>query len=505
MISVIVLTAFALPQPPLLAPPLLANPLPASTMQDGEATDDHTKEIEALGEDVAGLLELAAAWKEAGKTKEAKSAFARILEIDPEHEEAHRALRHHQYGGKWFKSYAELSRYRREEARRMKEEHGLVRHGEEWVAEADVPYLRMNWTKNDDGVWVSPHDLARQAVETAFLEEKRQQRPEDSVWVHPDDFAKWSEGLWLCGEEWVSAEAANTYHGEIGSWWQMQGDRYVVLSTVELEKLYSVKYWADQTYDDLARIFGVEPDKKPQVVVLKNVAQYNIFAGGDQAAQLPPTEATGFSSLHYAYFADSFYGMGGPDQVPEYLGTGVGYWDYNDPSLAPYGQHAIRHAAGHAYIEAIDPSWVTISEAITGGSPPDQNAFWAEKQIPRWLRYGAATYVGRYFQDRSVGENGNPWWPREWAIANLGGELFPLEDILALNLSLEDLPGSTRKICEAGLVVSFIIDGDCAAVTEKHQAFKAALESGEGIEEALAALQAVLIENEPALRKYAGM
>lgn len=503
MISALVLTAFALSPPPFVAtvPPAMPTPGP----QD-EATTDYTQEIEACGEDVAKLVELATAWKEAGKTKEAKAAWTRILEIDPEHEEAHRALRHHLYDGQWFKSYAELSRYRREEAQRMREKHGLVRHGDEWVLEADLPYLRMNWIKSEDGKWLSPLDLAREEAIAAFEAEGRQQRPQDGVWIHPDDFEKWTEGLWLCGEEWVSLEAANTFHGELFQWWQYQGERFVILATVEhnpdlsQDKLAWSNWYADQTYGDLIRIFGVQPTKKPEVLVFKNITQYNAFAGGDQAAQIPPNEASGFSSLHYAYFADSFYAQAG--ESIEYRGTGVAYWDYNDAALAGFGQHSIRHAAGLAYLEAIDPSWVTISEAITAQSPPDQNAFWEEKKIPRWLRYGAASYVGRYFEDANAQE---PMWARNWAISNLGEEIDPIETILAFNLTLEDIPGSTKLINEGGLVVAFMLDGGCAAVSEKHGAFKAALLAGEGIDEALTALQTSLVENEAQLRAFAGL
>ena len=63
--------------------------------------------------------------------------------------------------------------------------------------------------------------------------------------------------------------------------------------------------------------------------------------------------------------------------------------------------------------------------------------------------------------------------------------------------------GSLRLIHEAGFVVSFILDGDCLPVREKHQAFKAALKRAEGEREAAEALQAALIENERALQKYA--
>src|SRR4029453_448573 len=110
----------------------------------------------------------------------------------------------------------------------------------------------------------------------------------------------------------------------------------------------------------------------------------------------PPVipEAEGISSLYGAYFADLFLG-GDPTTGLQYLGCGVSYWDRKDPKLDPWGPYWARWAAAQSYCEAIDPSWLAVSEAIaaisSGGAPQGQNTFWTEKKIPRWMRYGAAS------------------------------------------------------------------------------------------------------------------
>jgi hypothetical protein len=387
----------------------------------------------------------------------------------------------------------------------MWEEHRMVRFRDGWASEAELPYLRMGWVKDERDQWISPTLKARLEAEARYKAEKYEQRPEDGTWIPPAEFDKWREGLWKCGEEWVDLEAANAYHSEIGRWWEYHGKFFVTLTTNTQERAVWAAWWADQAYEDMLRAFGVHPAQKPRLVVLNGIEQYNSFAAGDQVAQRPGTEIDGNSSVHYAFFADAWFD--GSVNPPEFLGCGVCYWNPNDESLAPYGQHAIRHAAAQSYCEAVDPSWSTISAAIEASAQVSStDAFWAEKKIPRWLRYGAASYTERYFMDASVDANsGDPWWARSWAIENLRskGGLRKLEQIFEFPLTVNDPEGSAKLISEAGLLVSFIMDGDCAPVKQAHQAFKAAFKAGEDTQPAAEALQQALVDNHKELMKYA--
>ena len=460
--------------------------------------EDASQQIAAAGEDVAKLLELATAWKGAGKKDEAKAAFLRIIEIDPNHEEARKGLRHHQYDGKWFESYSALSKYRREESKRKAEE-GFSRFGDEWVLTDELPFLRLGWVKGSDGKFVDPSIARELEHEKEMLAEGRQLRSEDSSWVHPDDFPKWQEGLWKCGEEWVSLDEANAYHADINHWWRARGEHFEVLSTCNEETTRTARWHADGAFGDLVRICGLQPSGRPQVVVLKSMVEFNAFAAGDQAGGRQAAEVSGFSSLHYAYFADAWYDLA--SQPPRYLGTGVSYWDTSDQAMAPFGKHSVRHAAGLAYLEAITPSINTLGTAISGGQPPALDAFWAEKPIPRWLFYGAASYVERYYSDPHADD---PLQIRRWALSNLtnAGELASLETVFAFELSLDNQEPSTRLILQAGAVVAFMLDGNCGSVIEKHRALKAALKSGADSAAALEGLQKALIDNKDAFEAF---
>ena len=111
-------------------------------------------------------------------------------------------------------------------------------------------------------------------------------------------------------------------------------------------------------------------------------------------------------------------------------------------------------------------------------------------------------------RDRSTPEaEGGPYGLRNWSIGNIArqGGLDPLERIFEFELSLDDISASAKLINEVGLLVAFVLDGECKPVQAKHLALKDAFKKGEGVEQAGEALEQALIENEAALRQFAGL
>ena len=82
--------------------------------------------------------------------------------------------------------------------------------------------------------------------------------------------------------------------------------------------------------------------------------------------------------MHYAYFADAWFTESG------FMGAGVTYWDASDPNGAAYGNHAVRHAAGQAFVEALDPSPKTVGDVVSGEGLSEGffDAFWEEILMP---------------------------------------------------------------------------------------------------------------------------
>jgi hypothetical protein len=185
---------------------------------------------------------------------------------------------------------------------------------------------------------------------------------------------------------------------------------------------------------------------------------------------------------------------------------GVCYWDFDDPKLNPWGPYAVRHAAALSYLAAVDPSWETVSQAVANPTALQIGPFWAEKRLPRWLHYGAASYCERFMKDPLTAEKGDPWVYRAFALQQLraAGPLDPFEQIFPVNLDANDASGSERRIHEAGLLVSFILDGNCAPVSAAHQELKTAFASGGSTAEAVDKLQKAIVDNAEALNKHAG-
>jgi hypothetical protein len=185
---------------------------------------------------------------------------------------------------------------------------------------------------------------------------------------------------------------------------------------------------------------------------------------------------------------------------------GVTYWDALAPNGDAYGVHAARLALGLSFVEALDPSPKAVKKALSAGPRDDYHeAYQAEKLLPAWLRFGGAVYAQRFFQDETVGEGGDPWWARSWSLDNLKqrGGLRPLADVLAFKIEPDDRDDGLRLLLEAGLLVSFVVDGECAPVKAAHAELKRALAAGTARKQQIEALTAALVANEAALRKYA--
>lgn len=474
----------------------------AITAQD----TDVDAQIAAAGNDVAKLLDLAASLSGSPLQGSVDKVYKRVIELDPGNEVARKALRHQLYDGKWFESFAELSKYKREEAAAMKAK-GLARFQDAWVPEGDLPFLQMGWTKDAQGAWADPVEVARAAQIEEWKAAGYQFRADDNSWIAPADFDKWTALLWKCGDEWVDTQKANEYHANLDRSWELAGEHFEVWATCDWEGANFARWHADKVVADLVRLFGIAPAKKPHVLVLQNLAEYNQAASSGTVG-----ESEGFSSLHGGYFADLFLDGSKP---PRFLGCGVSYWDRKDPKVGVWGPYWVRWAAAQSFVDAIDPSWAAVGERIAAGGGGDPAgyaaAFWKEKRIPRWLRYGAASYAERFLKNPEAAEGADPWTLRSFAFAELkkAGGLRKLDDVFAFALSLNDIPGSSRLYHEAGVVVSYILDGASgdAEVTGAHEAFRTALKSGRQPETAAAvvALQKALVKQEREIRKYAGL
>ncbi len=493
----------------LFVSPCAVPAAPSFAVVHAQEDPEFDAKLAAAGRDVAKLLALAETYVSGAKDVSAKKVFKKVLEIEPDNETAHKGLGHQLYDKKWYESFAELAKYKREEAARMKAK-GLVRFKDEWVPEGDLPFLTMGWIKNTANVWVHPLDIARAAQAAEWQAAGYQFRADDNSWIAPADVAHWTALQWKCGEEWLDLAQANEFHAKLGQWWQLVGEHFTVWTTCDWAAGDAARWYAEKSYPELVRIFGVEPATKPVFAVMNNLAQYNQVSGGN-----PPLlpESEGISSLHGAYFADSNVDF--TQKPPLYQGLGVSFWDRGDEKLRGWGPYWLRWAAAQSFVDAVDPSWTAISETLsnTATAVTLQNpaAFWGEKKIPRWLRYGAASYVERYMKNPEAAPGADPWDLRTFAFGELkkAGGLHKPAELFAFTLDLSKADDSTRLYNEAGLVVAYLLDGaeGDKKLAAAHEAFKAALKSGakKDVVEAADVLQKELAKHEAKIKKFAGL
>lgn len=504
-VSTMIVTALfctlLLPAPGLL-PESTLQPVPLSAFD--ESVDAR---IAAAGTDVAKLHALAAEYDAAKNRSAAKQVHLRVIELDTDNEVSRAALRHQFYDGRWFESFVELAKFKREEDERMAKQ-GLVRWNDGWAPVDDLPYLGLGWVRGEGGGWEDPVLVAEDKQIAAWQTAGYQFRADDNSWIAPEDFERWTNLEWKCGDEWVSLEKANEFHSDITQPWQIAGEHFITWTNCDWETGNLARWHADQTAAHMMRVFGTAPERKPHYVVLPNLTAYNDAAGG-VPAHFPDSE--GYSSLQGSYFAD-----GCLDQSfdpARFFGCGVSYFDRTDEKLAEWGPLWIRWAAAQSYIDAIDPSWKAIGPWVQSKGVGDIQKysidFWAEKRIPRWLRYGAATYVERFIPDPLYPPEADQVWDlRSEAFVDLkeAGGLRKLDEVLAFGLSLDDIEGSARLYQEAGLVVAFMMDGapDDGQLRALHSAFRRKLASGpdDQLAQIISDLEAALIEREPAIRAF---
>jgi len=476
-----------------------APPTTQATAEPQKEADEFSKRKKEAGKDVSKLWKLYEWCKEQKKEKEAKSTLKDLLKLEPTHKEANIALGNLFFDGKWFENQAKIEEYKKQKVIDEKLAQGLLEYKGEWVPKEDVPFLEKGLVKDDIGNWVDG-EVAKKLKE-GFVKQ-------DLTWISPAEKENIEKGLWKCGDKWLSLADADKFHAELDQEWRIPFERFNVWTTCERDLVTAkMKRQLDPAIEDLDRIYGVKPSENIDVYILRSLDQYNAVAAGSEEDERQPTEMMGMSSAYNAHLGDIMF-----DDKFNSTNMGVSYWDTTSEALNKWGVHNVRHAIGQSYAEALDPSSDAITAMLKTGRMDNSYAkkFYAEKKIPAWFRYGAAAYVERYYKDTTLGIGGNPTWTKEWSVANLlkAGGLRPLKQVFECKIKPTDAVDTSKLINETGLVMAFIVDGNCAPVVEKHKALQAAfknMKDRKTIDEANKALEAEVIKHEVELRKFGGL
>ncbi len=459
---------------------------------------DYERRRKEAGDDLKKLWDLHSWCVEQKKDKEARATLRQIIKVEPNNQHANELLGYVQVDGKWFPSQKKADEYKRAQEDKQAQAQGLVDYKGKKVPAADVPFLEKGLVKDDSGKWVNA-DLQKKLKE-GWVQQ-------DLEWVSPQEKPEMEKGLWKCGDKWLSLDDADKYHADLEQWWRIPTPHFTLYTTCDRAvALDSAKKHMELAYADATRAYGAEPKSPVIVVVLRDAKQYSNFAAGDKDAQRPPSESRGLSSIHYAYFAD----LGFDPADGEFMGAGVAYWDASTDAGNRFGVHAVRRALAESFAEALDPSPQATAKLKKALKTADVEAFFEEKRLPQWYRHGVSTYVERYYIDKNVAAGENPNWARNWSVGSIAsrGGLRPLKQVFDTEVTVEGADDSAKLLNELGLVIAFALDGGCAPVSEKNAAVQKALATSKDakpVEEAVAALQAAVIEHEGELRKFAGL
>jgi hypothetical protein len=491
-------------QPAALPFPDLRAAAAAQTPAQNPDEAEYERRRKLADKDADKLWDLHDWCKEKKLDKDAKSCLRRIVQLKPDDEKAHKLLGDVPYDGKWFPSAAKVEEYKKQlsdkaakDAEKAAKEKGLVKFKDQWVTPEDLPFLKRGLSKNDKGEWVDPEEQKK--IAEGYVRQ-------DLEWIPPAEKDNIAKGLWKCGDKWLELEKANEYHNEFYQWWKIPHEKkFVLFTTCARNVAEQVDKNLANAWDDLVKCYGQEPATPPAVIILHNQQAYESFAAGDQDEGRQPSESAGLSSTHYAYFADAAVN----NETGELALWGVSFWDASTETGPKFALHSTRHALGQSFAEALDPSTKAL-EKIQEEKRFDPKAFWEEKKLPTWFRYGAASYAERYFTDHTVKVGGNNRWAIEWSLTNLlsRGGMLPIKEVLEFTPSVDNAAETQVWYNRVGLLMYFAVDGKCAPVTEKLSAFQDALKTGKDQKTVAAAAKALaseLAKHDAELRKFAGL
>lgn len=435
---------------------------------------------------------------ETGREDRAATVLPKVVRADRAHVDARAALGHVLRAGTWFASPAALSRFERSQDADAAAARGWVEHDSVWMHPDDRSRLGKGWTKNwETGIWSSNDDRRRLA--DGWLRQ-------DFQWVPPAEAGWADEGRFLVDGEWLEPGEADRRHARIENPWRLPDAEVVLHATVERHVALRAREHMSRALVDLRKVFGAEPPLPLEVFVLRDEEQYDRFAFGDPDGARPPTHAGRLHVVHTAFFAESRFPRVDGELI--YGGLGVGYWDAHVPYGDLYGVHSVRLAVGLSYVDALDPSPKAVRKALRKGPGPEFYADWrAEKELPDWLRFGGAVYAERFFEDTTVGPDGDPWWARAWSLENLAskGGLRELDAVFACAIDPDDREDGLKLLIETGLVVAFVVDGGVAEVQEAHAELKRALVKGRFHPKDAEALAEAVRAHEAELRAFASV
>jgi hypothetical protein len=265
------------------------------------------------------------------------------------------------------------------------------------------------------------------------------------------------------GKRWVDEKEADAYHGKGANPWMVANTHYVLLSTLPIAKIESLREHADRAIAQVSSALGEAkpvPAQRPAVFVAPTQDEFIQFGTrlGDE------------TSAYGAFLAREEALLDLPLQGE--VRPAVSLWDEG------WGPYYLPHAVGLAYVHGIVAS--------------------CEAELPAWLLHGLASSGSRF---------GNPDTGK-WFCQNLakGGGLKPLDKFFsafAIDGEMES-DAISANLTQAGFLIDFAKNGGDKDVASALAAFGEAMraQKASGIDKAAKALQSALGKSQDAIDKH---
>jgi tetratricopeptide (TPR) repeat protein len=284
-------------------------------------------------------------WCEQNKLKaEAVKTFKKALEIDPQHEGAHKALGHVQYKGAWMTPAERDAVVKKEEVDEQKAS-GKVQYKGQWVTPEEKANLEKGMVKVGDD-WVTPDEKAK--LDKGLIKV-------NGRWMSKEEKEALDKGLYNVDGKFVSKEEANTIRSDWDKAWEIKSEHYVIRTNKDVDFANKASELAEKEYAALKEFFGgLEPKlKEPmKVFVFKDLEEYKQFS-----TRNAPGEEAFHSSQKGCFLAVNHA------ELPA-----VSYYFHDDTYNYTWTDSWLYHVLAHQYqnelLPGITSPWLTEGIAM---------------------------------------------------------------------------------------------------------------------------------------------
>ncbi len=412
----------------------------------------------AAKKDPDALVEAAKWAREKGLVRDARRIFNNVLKQDPNHAGANEALGNEQVDGVWMTAKAAQDARAKARAAEYKAK-GMVEVDGAWVEKGQVDDAKRGVFHFDgDRVTKDEYEL----LSTDYV-----RHPVTGQIIARKDLSKAEAREFPVGDRqsprWVSESDADRFHADPEKPWVYRTHYATILSTAPIKMLEELRTHGDRGYERVKPLLGtieLAPGARPVIFLASTQDEFRQFGSqwGDE------------TSAYGIFLAQEEVLLEMPMHEPVRPIVAMLEKDW-----APY---YIRHASAVGYLNRVMQA--------------------AGTQLPLWFIHGVGSLASRFDNGRDAG-----WFGQQHAKKGGVRNLQAWFNSFAINGEMESSE-LDYNIYQAGLVLSFAMEGGDSESTEALQAVTAALQAGKAkaISKSVQDFQSVISTKEAELKAY---